>query len=143
MPSRMFISLLFAMQCRKLSSEKKRALGYSANSNLLMVSVTSRSGLERMTTKKLAKRALSSFEGATPLVVLFITVCETDFHNLRFAFSGAPSPYLCLDDSLLDKCVKQRLAPSLMLSGITAFCDDVHKMTVRCRERSTRFQHIL
>ena len=52
-----------------------QALGYSANSNVLMVSFMSRSGLERMTTKKRAKRALSSFKGATPLVVLFFLFC--------------------------------------------------------------------
>ena len=57
----MFISLLLVAQCRKVPSEKKSALGYSANSKVLMVSFVSRSGLERMTTKKRAKRALSSF----------------------------------------------------------------------------------
>ena len=47
----MFISLLLVAQSRKLPSEKKSALGYSANSKVLMVSFMSRSGLERMTTK--------------------------------------------------------------------------------------------
>ena len=69
----MFINLLLVAQCRKLPSEKKSALGYSANSKVLMVSFMSRSGLERMTTKKRAKRALSSFKGATPQVVLFLS----------------------------------------------------------------------
>ena len=82
----MFISLFLVVQCRKLPSEKKSALGYSANSKVLMVSLMSRSGLERMTTKKRAKRALSSFKGATPQVVLFFFVCQADFHYFRFAF---------------------------------------------------------
>ena len=82
----MFISLLLVAQCRKLPSEKKSALGYPANSKVLMVSLMSRSGLERMTTKKRAKRALSSFKGATPQVVLFLFFCQADFHVFRFAF---------------------------------------------------------
>ena len=67
----MFIRLLLVAQCHKLPSERKSALGYSANSKVLMVSFMSRSGLERMTTKKRTKRALSSFKTATPQVVLF------------------------------------------------------------------------
>ena len=82
----MFISLLLVAQSRKLPSEKKSALGYSANSKVLMVSFMSRSGLERMTTKRRAKRALSSFKGAMPQVVSLLFVWQADFHDFRFAF---------------------------------------------------------
>ena len=82
----MFISLLLVAQCHKQPSEKKSSLGYPANSKVLMVSFMSRPGLERMTTKKRAKRALSSFKGVTPQVVLFFFVCQADFHDFRFAF---------------------------------------------------------
>ena len=70
-PSRMLISLLLATQCSKLPSEEKSVLGNSAILKVLMVSSMWRSGLERMTTKKGVKWALSSFKGAMPLVVLF------------------------------------------------------------------------
>ena len=83
----MIISLLLVTQCRKLPSEKKSTLGYSGTVKVLMVSFMSRSGLDRMTTKKRANRALSSLTGATPLDVLFFFVCQADCcHDLRFAF---------------------------------------------------------
>ena len=82
----MIIGLLLVTQFRKLPSEKKSTLGYSGNLKVLMVSFMSRSGLDRMTTKKRAKRAPSSFTGATPLDVLFFFVCQADCHDLRFAF---------------------------------------------------------
>ena len=74
----MIISLLLVTQCRKLPSEKRSTLDYSVNLKVLMVSFILRSGLDRMTTKKRAKRALSSFTGATPLDVLFFFVCQAD-----------------------------------------------------------------
>ena len=74
----MIISLLLVTQCRKLPSEKRSTLDYSVNLKVLMVSFILRSVLDRMTTKKRAKRALSSFTGATPLDVLFFFVCQAD-----------------------------------------------------------------
>ena len=53
----MIIGLLLVTQFRKLPSEKKSTLGYSGNLKVLMVSFMSRSGLDRMSTKKRAKRA--------------------------------------------------------------------------------------
>ena len=83
----MFISLPLVSQCYKLPSEKKSALGYSANAKVLMVSIMSRSGLERMTTKKRAKRPLSSFTGATPEVSSFSLFAKQTSMTLDLPFS--------------------------------------------------------
>lgn len=61
---------------------------------VLMVSSMWRSGLERITTKKRVKRALSSFKGAIPLVLLFFFVFQANFHDLRCAFFLGPRRFL-------------------------------------------------
>ena len=91
----MLISLLLAMQCSKLPSEEKGVLGnYAANLKVLMASSMQRSGFERITIKKRVKRALSSFKGAIPLVVLFFVVCQANFHDLKCAFFLGPRLFL-------------------------------------------------
>ena len=89
-PSRMLISLLLATQCSKLPSEEKSVLGNSAILKVPMVSSMWRSGLERMTTKKRVRWALSAFKDAMPLVVLFFFVYQANFHALRCAFFMGP-----------------------------------------------------
>ena len=100
-PSRMLISLLLATHCSKLPSEGKIVLGNSANLKVLMVSSMWRPGLERMTTKKRVKRALSSFKGAIPLVALFFFVCQANFHDLKCAFFTGPRRFFPAQNNVL------------------------------------------
>jgi hypothetical protein len=106
-----------------------------------MISLTSKSGLERMTTRKRAKRAMSSFKALRPLAVFFFSLA--DFRFFTNACHG-------LDYSLFDELVKELLLdvitlqnPFLDIIRHNGFCDDINKLTSLCLERVGSCQNIL
>ena len=84
--SKILINLLLPMQWLRLPSELNSPLGNVDNSNSLMISLRSILGLERTTTGKRAKRALSSLRAATSAVVLLFLVDLAVFHVCRLTF---------------------------------------------------------